>query len=132
MALSTDCLDLLSREAEVPRNEVADILEGFRDYISLNISGDAKAQLEGLRSRYTTRLNKSERVLRTLAEAKAAIEELIADGHPELPEAVVGSKVIEELDRNRDTMQAARRRFMPRPVTTGGRLVEGRQVPSDF
>jgi hypothetical protein len=132
MAISTDCLDLLSQEAEVPRKEVADILEGFRDYISLNISRDSKAELEGLRSRYTTRLNKSERVLKTLAEAKAAIEELIADGHPELPEAIVSSKVIEEMDSNRDTMEAARRRFRPRPLTTGGRIVEGRQVPADF
>jgi hypothetical protein len=120
MSLNTDCLDLLSQEAEVPRKEVADILEGSRDYISLNIGIDSKGQLEGLRSRYTTRLNKSERVLKTLAEAKAAIEELKADGHPELPEAVVSSKVREEMDRNLDTMQAARRRFMPSPVTTGG------------
>lgn len=124
-SLDTSCLDRLSAEAEVPRQQVAKVLEGFEDYLSLDIRPDGKAQLEKLRSRYRTRLNFSEAVIKKLAEAKAAIELLKADGHPDEPEAIVDKEVIEDMDENLDTLLAARARFRPRPITTTGRLIVG-------
>ena len=130
--LDNSVLDRLSAEAEVPRKQVADILEGFEDFLNLDIGPDAKRQLEVLRSRYTTRLNKSVNVLRKLAEAKAAINELKADGHPEEPAAIVDRQVIEQMDRNLDTLLAARSRFTPRPITTIGNITFSEQMMADF
>lgn len=128
-SLDTACLDRLSAEAEIPRAQVAQILEGFEDYLSLDLRQESKDQLQVLRSRYTTRLNKSVAAVRALAEAKAAIEILKADGYPEEPEAIVDKEVIEDMDANLDTLLAARRRFTPRPITTMGRLAVGEEQP---
>lgn len=126
-SLDTTCLDQLSAEAAISRDEVAKVLEGFEDYLRLNILPDSSNQLEVLRSRYTTRLNKSANAVKALAEAKAAIGILKADGHPDEPEAIVDREVIEDMDKNLDTLLAARRRFTPRAITKMGKLIVGDQ-----
>ena len=126
-SLDTACLDRLSAEAAIPRDQVAKILEGFEDYLRLNIFPESNNQLQVLRSRYTTRLNKSINAVKRLAEAKAAIEELKADGYPTQPEAIVDKEVIEDMDKQLDTLLAARARFTPRPITTTGRLIVGKE-----
>lgn len=124
-SLDTACLDRLSAEADVPRQQVAQVLEGIEDFLSLNLQEASKDQLQVLRSRYTTRLNKSKAVLKALAEAKAAIDLLKADGHPQEPAVVVDKEVIEDIDANLDSQAVARSRLTPRPITTTGRLIVG-------
>jgi hypothetical protein len=65
----------------------------------LALRQDSKEELQLVLRRYSTRASLSLAASKALAEAKAAIEALIADGHPHEPAGVVDREVVEGLRR---------------------------------
>jgi hypothetical protein len=101
-------LDSLAEQVAVAPPPPPPGIEGF---LRLALRHESKEELQLVLRRYSTRASLTLAASKALAEAKAAIEALIADGHPHEPAGVVDREVDEDLDESLFTLSAARARF---------------------
>jgi hypothetical protein len=108
-SVDTTPLDILSAAAEVPRPQ--DVLDGIEAFLAGDLRPEARLQLEDLRTRIVTRLHKASEAQRQLVEAKAAIEVLVADGHPGELLGSADAGVLQELEARLNSLQVVRSKF---------------------
>jgi hypothetical protein len=107
--VDTTPLDILSAAAEAPRPQ--DVLDGVEAFLAGDLSPEARVRLEELRTRIVTRLHKASEAQRQLIEAKAALEILVADGHPAEILGSADREILEELDARLDALRVVRGRL---------------------
>jgi hypothetical protein len=84
--------------------------EGLRDFNRLNLLEDTHREIAAAITRYDRRKQ-------ALEVAKAALEVLVNDGHPELPVQEISPEAVADLQANLDTIAAARARFASNVAT---------------
>jgi predicted flavoprotein YhiN len=129
--MDTGCIDNLAEETAATILPVAAAVEGLKDYQSVNLHPDSQAEVGARLADYQRRRDLLETLRKVLASARAAIEAVLADGHPEVPQREVSDKVLADLDENLSTMTVARGGFRARPLTMGGVLEVGPERPLD-
>jgi hypothetical protein len=85
--------------------------EGLRDYVALDLLPETRALV-------TEEIQSYDRRVFLLNKALAALLELEADGHPELPVRVIPEQSYADLLENFETIKAALARFESAPVAT--------------
>lgn len=78
--------------------------EGLRDYAALNLHDESRTPVNESVLAYDHRRD-------LLNVAKAALEALMADGHPDIPAKEVTKAVFEDLQTNAATIEAALKKF---------------------
>lgn len=94
-------------EAQAPESEGLDDLE------RLNIGSAALEEVEISRVEYARRMRLEEAYI-------AAGKALLADGYPNLPARTVPAAILAKLQNQADTIEAALKKFKPKPLTTLG------------
>jgi hypothetical protein len=79
-------------------------LEGLRDFARLNLQRETQQEV-------VTTLEQYDRRVRLLEAALKALEVLLADGHPDLTPRDVSVAVLEDLQANARTIEAALQQF---------------------
>jgi hypothetical protein len=82
--------------------------EGLRDYAALDLQPETRAEIQTTIVIYDRRVN-------LLRAALAALEALVADGHPELPVRVIPEASYEDLVAQQETITAALAKFSAQP-----------------
>lgn len=123
--MDTSCIDILAEETAAASVPVAAALEGLKDYQSVNLRPDSQVEVTARLADYQRRRDLLETLRKVLASTRAAIEALVADGHPEVPIREVASEVLEDLEEQLSTMSVARGGFSARQLTTDGVLEVG-------
>jgi len=100
-------------EIDASLAEMAPRHEGLRDYAALNLHEATKALVEEEIRRYDTRTEK-------LHAARAAILDLVENGHPALDVREVDQAIYADLRENAATIEAALARFSPNTAATLG------------
>lgn len=95
--------------------------EGLRDFALLNLQEATKLEIDSSLKLYDRRKD-------LLDKAKAALEALKADGHPEIPVREISEAAFADLQGNTSTIEAAMARFASNAATTLA-LAEGRTEP---
>lgn len=93
-------------EVEASLAELAPIHEGLRDYAALNLQPPTKDIINAAVLRYDQRRD-------ALLAAKAALDALINDGHPEIPVSAIPEAAYADLQINQSTITAALGKFAP-------------------
>jgi hypothetical protein len=109
-SVDTTPLDILSAAAEAPRPQ--DVLDGIESFLAGDLRPEARARLEELRTLIVTRLHKASEAQRQLVEAKAALEVLVADGHPSEILGIAAPEVLEALDARIVALRVMRGRLI--------------------
>ncbi|MGH8570012.1 MAG: hypothetical protein ACREXU_18900 [Gammaproteobacteria bacterium] len=123
-------IETLAAEAEAAAIPVAAVREGLEDYLSLDLRQDTRAEVDALLVEVRRRGELLSALKSALATTRAAIEALLADGHPALWTREVVPEVLVDLDQNLLSLSAAHGRFLARPLTTGGVLEIGPETPA--
>jgi hypothetical protein len=100
----------------------APILEGLRDYGRLNLEPPARTVILERTDDYVRRIG-------FLEAAKAALEQLVSDGHPDMAVQHVNADVFADLSGNASTIEAALEQFDTAPIASGLNLAAGPPVP---
>lgn len=122
-------INLLAEEVAAAAVPVAAAVEGLKDYQSVNLAPASQAEVAARLADYQRRRDLLETLRKVLASARAAIEALLADGHPDLPQREVSDEVLADLDENLSTMTVARGGFVGRPAAIVGTLEVGPERP---
>lgn len=78
--------------------------EGLRDFQRLNLKEETQVEIATFIALYDQRLA-------VLLAAKAALEALMGDGHPELPVREISPEALADLKENASTIESALLRF---------------------
>lgn len=100
---------LVEIRAELSRLEP--IHEGLRDYARLNLTEPSQAQVAAALERYDRRVER-------LTAAATSLEQLVADGYPDLEGAIVEKAIYDDLQAQRATIEAALATFAVNEATT--------------
>lgn len=95
--------------------------EGLRDFALLNLQEATKVEIDSSLKLYDRRQD-------LLEKAKAALESLNADGHPDLPVREISTAAFDDLRNNTSTIEAAMARFASNAATSIA-LTEGKTEP---
>jgi len=128
--MDTEAIDTLATEVQAATLPVAAVLEGLEDYLSLDLRADTRAEVDALLAEYQRRRDLLGALTHALATTRAAIESLLADGHPTLPRREVAPEVLVDLDGNLVSLSAAHGSFSARLLTTDGALEIGPETPA--
>ncbi len=79
-------------------------VEGLRDFAALELSPEATLAVDKALGRFKERLSK-------LQNTRRAVQMLAEDGHPEPLPQEIAQAVLDELRKNRDTIEAAFSQF---------------------
>ena len=93
--------------------EFAPVLEGLRDYQRLNLQPATQTEIADAIADYERRVAK-------LQATVAALQDLLADGHPDLPVREISQSALRDLQENASTIQAALAKFATNAATTLG------------
>jgi oligoribonuclease NrnB/cAMP/cGMP phosphodiesterase (DHH superfamily) len=85
--------------------------EGLRDFQSLNLKDTTRVEIEASLALYDRRKD-------VLEKAKLALEQLNADGHPELAVREISADAFADLQDNTRTIEAAMARFASNAATS--------------
>jgi hypothetical protein len=102
---------------------IAPQLEGLEDYERLNLGPDAQGEIEESLEQYNRRV-------KLLEAAKKALDELIADGHPELAAREISDVAYQDLRQNMATIVAALAQFRQETASALG-LSHGEPEPKE-
>lgn len=91
-------------ELQAAKETLLPELEGLRDFSRLNLSGRSAEEVQAT-------LQAGNRRLDLLDSAINVLTRLQGDGYPTLPTRVVSTEVLDDLQGNIDTLEAAFRRF---------------------
>jgi hypothetical protein len=98
------------KEIEARQAEFAPQLEGLYDYQRLNLAEATQAEVAAAIAVYEQRMVH-------LRNSKHEITELVKHGHPELPVREVSAEALADLQKNRQTIEAAFTRFASNAAT---------------
>ncbi len=128
--MDSAAIDSLATEAQAATLPVAAVLEGLEAYLSLDLRADTRAEVQALLADYQRRRDLLAALTQALATTRAAIESLLADGHPTLARREVAPEVLGDLDGNLTSLSAAHGSFSERALTTDGALEIGPETPA--
>jgi hypothetical protein len=106
--MDTGWIDDLSDETEAATISVTAVVEGLSYYLRLALRPETVKELRLVAREYTNRLELLHALSRSLSETKAAIESLVADGHPREPNPELTPQVIDIIDDHERKEAAAR------------------------
>ena len=119
--MDTQGLQALRAEAQQAGPPLAAIVEGLRhDLEQQDLPPEARSEVQALLADYERRESLLISVDTTAHAAFDAVVALENDGYPNLPEREIDPAVVEALDQNRRTIEAAQGQFRPRAMTTEG------------
>jgi hypothetical protein len=98
-------------------------LEGLHDFARLNLADATQREIAVSTEAYDRRMG-------VLTRAKAALEALLADGHPELPVREINAAALLDLQTNASTIEAALAQFASNAASTIT-LTAGQTVPKE-
>lgn len=127
--MDTAGIDSLATEVQAATLPVAATLEGLEDYLNLDLGADTQAEVTALLGDYQRRRDLLGALAHSLATTRAAIEAVLADGHPTLATREVAPEVLVDLDANLVSLSAAHGSFSARALTTDGAIAIGPEIP---
>jgi hypothetical protein len=98
--------EIQTRLAEIPPQH-----EGLRDFARLNLKAETLTEVR-------TSIDQYDRRVRLLTTAQTALEQLVADGYPDLLPRKVSDLVLQDLQDNEATIAAALKQFTSNAPTT--------------
>lgn len=116
--MPSDKLTALQTEMATARAVIEPQIEGYRDFISLNIHPDTKAKVNEA-------LQEADRRRSRIVEAQDALSRLNDDGYPTVPVHEVLKDVYTDLKANVDTIAAAFGKFAPIDEAVTASIVPG-------
>jgi hypothetical protein len=123
-------LEALRAELLLARPPLAGIAEGLRHMLGQadllpEVRVEVEALLAGYQRRETLMLDVDARASGTLD----AVQSLLFDGFPVLPERDINPEAFDALDQNRRSIELAQAQFRPRAITTEGTSEVGPEEP---
>ena len=98
--------EIRAKLAEIPPQH-----EGLRDFARLNLKPETRQEVG-------VSLDQYDRRVRALTAAQTALEQLVADGYPDLLPRKVSDLVLQDLQDNEATIAAALKQFISNAPTT--------------
>ena len=120
--MSSPVLKELMFELSAAKLSLVPIVEGYEDYLRLNILPETKAIVQ-------TALDDAQRRLGLIDAALKALEELDADGYPEFNATAVADAIYADLAEQRRTLDAALSQFHPESQATTVIITPGTPEP---
>lgn len=123
-------LDVLLAELRDERPAVLNIIEGLQhDLEQADITVTTRQEVEALLADYQVRDGIIVNLTTQISQARVTVLELLEHGFPALPEREISDAVFNDLDQNRESIEAAQAQFKRRVVTTEGFSVVGEEQP---
>jgi hypothetical protein len=104
--------------------EFADEIEGLQDLLRLNISDEARANVQALLDKFDRRVQLLQDARMKLGQSQAVLDVMISEGYPEWPEQSVTGMVLQDLVNQKDTITAAIARFTEQAAKLNVTLTE--------
>lgn len=106
------------------------IIEGLlHDLEQADITVTTRQEVEALLAVYQVRDGIIVNLTSHLSQARVTVLELLDHGFPELPEREIDGAVFDDLDQNRESIEAAQAQFKRRVLTTSGESVVSEEQP---
>jgi hypothetical protein len=119
--MELDNTEQLIEEMGTATTQLADPVEGLVDYADLKLLDAAREEILAQQKDYDRRLTLIGEVRKRAEALLEAQQRLLDDGYPVPPSSEAGQQILDNLDEQIRTLQAARRTFHP----TGARNVTG-------
>jgi len=122
--MDTSCLKNLAAKTEAAAVSVDTVQDGLQDYLAFDLLPETSLELLQLAKRYSLRSDLLNALNESLAKTTAAIEDLMADGHPRDPNPEVTRQLIGLIDdedrEEAETRARSRERLLKLRSLIGG------------